>query len=71
MVLYNREQFYVTRDAARTWSTVSPDIVFGDSFGTMDFVNPNTGWVVTVDPANKRLLYRTNDGGATWLPVVP
>lgn len=71
MVIYNREQFYVTRDAARTWSTVSPDIVFGDSFAAMDFVNLNTGWVVTVDPANKRLLYRTNDGGATWLPVIP
>jgi photosystem II stability/assembly factor-like uncharacterized protein len=70
-IIYNGEQFYVTRDAARTWSTVSPDIVFGDSFATMDFVNLNTGWVVTVDPANKRLLYRTNDGGATWLPVIP
>ncbi len=70
-VIYNGEQFYVTRDAARTWNTVSPDIVFGDSFGAMDFVNLNTGWVVTVDPANKRLLYRTNDGGAAWLPVIP
>jgi photosystem II stability/assembly factor-like uncharacterized protein len=70
-VIYNGEQFYVTRDAARTWTTVSPDIVFGDSFSTMDFVNLNTGWVVTVDPANKRSLYRTNDGGATWLPVLP
>ncbi|RPJ23128.1 MAG: hypothetical protein EHM33_21815 [Chloroflexi bacterium] len=70
-VIYNGEQFYVTRDAARTWSIVSPDIVFGDSFAAMDFVNPNTGWVVTVDPANHRLLYRTHDGGATWLPVIP
>jgi photosystem II stability/assembly factor-like uncharacterized protein len=70
-VIYNGEQFYVTRDAARTWVTISPDIVFGDSFATMDFVNPNSGWVVTVDPANHRSLYRTHDGGATWLPVLP
>lgn len=70
-VVYNGEQFYVTRDAARTWTTVSPDIVFGDSFAIMDFVSLNTGWIVTVDPANKRLLYRTTDGGATWLPVTP
>ena len=40
-IIYNGEQFYVTRDAARTWSTVSPDIVFGDSFADMDFVNLN------------------------------
>lgn len=71
MILYNGEQFYVTRDAARTWATVSPDIVFGDSFATMDFVNPNSGWVVTADPSNHRSFYRTHDGGATWLPVSP
>jgi photosystem II stability/assembly factor-like uncharacterized protein len=70
-IIYNGEQFYVTRDAARTWSVVSPDIVFGDSFATMDFVDLMSGWVVTVDPQNHRSLYRTTDGGATWLPVIP
>jgi photosystem II stability/assembly factor-like uncharacterized protein len=70
-IIYNGEKFYVTRDAARTWTTVSPDIVFGDSFAAMEFVNPNTGWVITVDPNNHRSLYRTADGGATWSPVLP
>ena len=69
-ILYNGEQFYVTRDAARTWTTVSPDIVFGDSFATMDFVNLNSGWIITVAD-DQRSLYRTHDGGATWLPVTP
>ena len=69
-VIYNGEQFYVTRDAARTWTTVSPDIVFGDSFATMDFVDPNNGWIITVAD-DQRSLYRTHDGGATWLPVAP
>jgi photosystem II stability/assembly factor-like uncharacterized protein len=71
MIIYNGEQFYVTRDAAKTWATVSPDIVFGDSFVTMDFVNPEAGWVVTLDPSENRSLYRTHDGGRTWLPVSP
>jgi photosystem II stability/assembly factor-like uncharacterized protein len=71
-VIYNGEQFYVTRDAGTTWSTVSSDVVFGDSFATMDFVDPLSGWVVTIDPStNHRSLYRTHDGGATWLPVSP
>jgi photosystem II stability/assembly factor-like uncharacterized protein len=70
-VIYNGEQFYVTRDAARTWTTVTPDIVFGDSFDGMEFVDPNTGWIMTLDPNNHRSLYRTNDGGVTWSPVVP
>ena len=69
-VIYNGEQFYVTRDTARTWATVSPDIVFGDSFATMDFVNPESGWIITVAD-DQRALYRTHDGGATWLPVTP
>jgi len=69
-VIYNGEQFYVTRDAARTWTTVPPDIVFGDSFATMDFVNPNSGWIITV-ASGQHSLYRTQDGGATWLPVIP
>jgi photosystem II stability/assembly factor-like uncharacterized protein len=71
VIIYNGDQFYVTHDAGRTWSTVTPDIVFGDSFGAMDFVNVSSGWVITVDPANHRALYRTTDGGVTWLPVIP
>jgi photosystem II stability/assembly factor-like uncharacterized protein len=71
-VIYNGEQFYVTRDAARTWSIIPPDVVFGDSFAMMDFVNVSSGWVVTVDPTtNQRSLYRTSDGGLTWSPVIP
>ena len=67
-VIYNGAQFYVTRDAARTWTTVTPDIVFGDSFVTMDFVNPNSGWIVTLAD-EEYALYRTHDGGVTWLPA--
>ena len=70
VILFNGEQFYVTRDAARTWTTVAPDIVFGDSFAAMDFVNPNNGWIIAV-AGDVRSLYRTHDGGATWLPVTP
>ncbi|MCI0555876.1 MAG: hypothetical protein L0287_33450, partial [Anaerolineae bacterium] len=69
-VIYNGEQFYVTRDAARTWTIIPPDVVFGDTFASMDFVNTSSGWVLTVDPTNERSLYRTSDGGATWFPVV-
>ena len=71
-VTYNGEQFYVTRDAARTWTIIPPDIKFGDTFAGMDFVNALSGWVITLDPTNNhRSLYRTSDGGATWSPVVP
>ncbi len=72
IVLYDGEQFHITRDAARTWVTVSPDIAFGETFASMDFVNLLSGWVITTDPTmNHRSLYRTTDGGAIWSPVIP
>ena len=71
IVIYNGKQFYVTRDAARTWNIIPPDIVFGETFAMMDFVDVVTGWVVTLDPStNHRLLYRTSDGGLTWFPII-
>ena len=70
-VIYNGAQFYVTRDAARTWSIIPPDVVFADTLDAMDFVNLLSGWVVTIDPTGNRSFYRTNDGGATWFPVIP
>jgi len=69
-VIYNGEQFYVTHDAARTWSIIPPAVAFGETFAMMDFVNSATGWVIT-DSNDHRSLYRTNDGGATWSPVIP
>jgi photosystem II stability/assembly factor-like uncharacterized protein len=70
-ILYNGQAFHVTRDGGVTWVTVEPDIVFGDSFFSMDFVDLRSGWVISVDPQNHHSLYRTHDGGATWLPVLP
>jgi photosystem II stability/assembly factor-like uncharacterized protein len=70
-VIYNGNQFFVTRDGAHTWSIIPPDVNFGDKFLEMDFVSLSTGWVVTFDSTtNHRSLYRTGDGGATWFSVV-
>ena len=70
-VIYNGNQFYITRDAARTWNIIPPDVLFDESFAGMDFVNALSGWVITVDPTtSQRRLYRTSDGGATWFPVI-
>jgi photosystem II stability/assembly factor-like uncharacterized protein len=70
-ILYNGEQFYVTRDAAQTWTSVQPNVVFKDTFARMDYVNPSIGWVITQDANSHRSLYRTTDGGATWSPIIP
>ena len=64
--VWNGTNFYVTKDGAQTWTTVSPDVTFGDNFSGLDFVSPTVGFVVTSDASNNRALYKTTDGGATW-----
>ena len=64
--VWNGTAFYVTKDGAQTWKTISPDVSFGDSFSGMDFVSPSIGFVLTSHASGLRGLYKTTDGGATW-----
>jgi photosystem II stability/assembly factor-like uncharacterized protein len=67
---FDGEQFLVTHDGAASWSPVKPDVVFSDSFMSMDFIDATTiGWVLTLDPTtSKVVLYKTTDGAKTWSP---
>ncbi len=64
--VWNGSNFYVTHDGAQTWTSISPDVAFGDSFSGMDFVTRTTGFVLTSDASGARGLYKTTDGGSTW-----
>ena len=63
------EQFFVTVDGAHTWSSLSPNIDFRDTFAGMDFVNTRTGWIWTYDINGQYGLYKTTDGGTTWFSM--
>ncbi len=65
--VWNGTDFYVTHDGAQTWERVSPDVAFGEEFAGMDFVSPTVGFVLTNDVTGTRKLYKTSDGGATWV----
>jgi len=76
---------YVTRDGARSWRTIKPNIDFGPEgsnwdVSRMDFVDANHGWIVISDnrtfaPFGNYPLFKTSDGGSTWtelpLKIVP
>ncbi len=64
--VWNGTEFYVTHDGAKTWTTISPGVPFGDSFAGMDFITNSVGFVLTNDVTGTRNLYKTTDGGATW-----
>jgi photosystem II stability/assembly factor-like uncharacterized protein len=63
------EQFFVTDDGAQTWTTINSDVLFGEAFAGMDFVSTRTGWVWTYDETGQYGLYKTTDGGATWVSL--
>lgn len=68
-VFWTSDQFFFTIDGGRTWSSVSPEVLFGETFAGMDFVSANTGWVWTYDLTGRYSLYKTMDGGFTWTPL--
>lgn len=70
-ILWAEDRFYLTTDGAQTWAALTPDVLFGETFAGMDFVNLMTGWALTYDETGQRGLYRTDDGGATWTPLLP
>jgi len=63
------EQFFITDDGAQSWTNINFDVLFGESFAGMDFVNTRTGWVWTYDETGQYGLYKTTDGGTTWISI--
>jgi len=63
------DQFFTTLDGAHTWSSINSDVLFGESFAGMDFVNTRTGWVWTYDQTGQYSLYKTTDGGVSWVSM--
>ncbi len=67
-VFWTGEQFFVTSDGGASWTSVRSDVLFGEAFAGMDFVDARSGWVWTYDLSGHYGLYKTSDGGQTWQP---
>jgi photosystem II stability/assembly factor-like uncharacterized protein len=61
----------VSHDAGASWSTVTPNVTIKDNMVSMQFINATTGWALTSDASNHRMLYKTVNGGATWTVLIP
>jgi photosystem II stability/assembly factor-like uncharacterized protein len=61
----------VSHDSGMTWNLVNTNINVTDTLMTIDFVNASTGWALTGDASSHYSLYKTIDGGATWIALIP
>jgi len=57
---------HTTGNSGNTWTTITPNVTFGDGFRELDFVSPTTGWARLQEADGHTALYRTTDGGSTW-----
>lgn len=64
---WSGEQLFISVDGGHTWTNVNTNILFGETFAGMDFVNAHTGWVWTHDQNEQYGLYKSADGGKTWV----
>jgi photosystem II stability/assembly factor-like uncharacterized protein len=69
--VWNGHNFYVTLDAAQSWTSVTPDVDFTDSFAGMDFVSPQVGFVLSDQGDRGQRVYVTRDAARTWDVTAP
>jgi len=62
---------YVSHDGGQTWNSVATNIKVTDILMKFEFVDTQTGWLLTGDAANHHSLYKTLDGGSTWNILTP
>jgi photosystem II stability/assembly factor-like uncharacterized protein len=63
---WNGQDFYLTTNAANSWTAIAPDVDFTDSFAGMDFVTPQVGFVLSDRGDGEPRVYVTYDSGASW-----
>jgi photosystem II stability/assembly factor-like uncharacterized protein len=70
-VIWGFGQFNFTDDAGDSWKIITSGVDFGENFAGMDFIDAQTGWVITADATDHRSLYKTSDSGRTWNLLIP
>ncbi len=61
----------VSHDSGVTWNQIVTNVNVSENLMKMEFVDGETGWMLTGDAVNHHSLYKTLDGGATWNILIP
>jgi photosystem II stability/assembly factor-like uncharacterized protein len=58
-----------SHNSGQTWTAVTPNVDLSQIIAQLDFVDKDNGWATSIDANQKGMLYRTNDGGKTWVSL--
>ena len=62
--------FSISNDAGQSWTILHPNVDLSTNLLQLQFVDAQSGWAVTRDTNGHTSLYKTIDGGQTWIPQV-
>jgi photosystem II stability/assembly factor-like uncharacterized protein len=58
-----------SHDGGQAWTAITPNIDLSQILAQFDFVDKDNGWATSIDTNQKGMLYKTNDGGKTWVAL--
>ncbi len=69
--IWGNRGMYFTNDGAKSWTSLP--VAFGRSeyVTNISFIDEKNGWITTTDDKNSVRIYRSEDGGQTWIFVTP
>jgi hypothetical protein len=68
---WGKRGLYLTSDGAQTWQLLPVAFNRSEQATCINFIDPKNGWLVTVGQNSRVRLYRTTDGGYTWITTIP
>ena len=60
-----------SHDGGQSWSEIATNVNVADYLSKVEYTDINNGWMLTIDASDNHVLYTTQDGGATWIPLIP
>lgn len=64
---WGKQGLYGTNNNAKTWNLMPAAFGPGEKATIINFIDEKNGWLTTTDAKNVLRLYRSTDGGATWI----